>query len=158
MLDCPPVQSFHNTTAKFRVHASVTFLVNGGRRPLLMMYFLKRLETSPFHRRWFSRCAINRLNHAFHCTRNNYTNGALTDLFSWQLRGNFSETSSASCLSRMHRALPRINLHYFCLSCMRITSKSEFGKFQHKHFGYSQEKSKRQCLLLFFIDNRIQNF
>ena len=29
MLDCPPVKSYHNSTASFRVHASVTFLVNG---------------------------------------------------------------------------------------------------------------------------------
>ena len=27
MLDCPPVQSFHNSTVNFTVHASVTFLV-----------------------------------------------------------------------------------------------------------------------------------
>ena len=28
-LDCPPVQSFHNNAANFKVHTSVTFLVNG---------------------------------------------------------------------------------------------------------------------------------
>ena len=48
MLDCPPVKSFHNSIANFRIHASVTFLVNGDERPLLMGCFLKCLETSPF--------------------------------------------------------------------------------------------------------------
>ena len=80
-LDCPPVQSFHNTTVNFRVHAHVTFLVNGGERPLLMVYFLKRLKTSPFCWRWFCSCTINRLRHAFHCTRNISTNGALIPIY-----------------------------------------------------------------------------
>ena len=44
----PPVQSFHNSTANFRVHASVTFLINHDERSLLMVCFLTRLETSPF--------------------------------------------------------------------------------------------------------------
>ena len=38
----------------------------------------------------------------------------------------------ASCLSCTRTALPRVNLHYSCLSRMRNTSKSDFGKFQHK--------------------------
>ena len=76
-LDCPPVQSFHSTTANFKVHASVIFLVNGGKRPLLMVYFPKRLETSPFHCRRFCRYTINRLGHDFPWTRNIFTNGAL---------------------------------------------------------------------------------
>ena len=81
-LDCPPLQSFHTTTANFRVHASVTFLINGGERPLLMVYLLKPLETSPFHWRWFSRCATNRLSHAFRWTRNVFPNGALIPIYS----------------------------------------------------------------------------
>ena len=67
-LDCPPVQSFHNGATKFRVHASVTFLINDDEKPLLMVGFLKRLETSPFHWR----------RHAFPPTWNNFANGALT--------------------------------------------------------------------------------
>ena len=39
-LDYLPVQSFHNSTANYRVHKSVTFLVYGDKRPLLMVYFL----------------------------------------------------------------------------------------------------------------------
>ena len=66
-LDCPPVQSFHNGATKFRVHASVTFLINDDEKPLLMVGFLKRLETSPFHWR----------RHAFPPTWNNFANGAL---------------------------------------------------------------------------------
>ena len=81
-----------------------------------------------------------------------------SDLLSLQLRGNLGKTSSASCLLRMCRALPRVNLHYFCLLCMHNTSKSDSGKFRHKRFCYSQEKSKRQGLLLFFKNDRIQNF
>ena len=76
MLDCLPVESFHNTTANFSVNTSVTFLVNGGERPLLMVYFLECLETSPFRWRWFCRCKINRHGYAFRRTRNVFTNGA----------------------------------------------------------------------------------
>ena len=43
-LDCPLVQSFQNGTANFRVHTSLTFLINGDERPLLMGCFLKRLK------------------------------------------------------------------------------------------------------------------
>ena len=108
-LNCPPVRSYHSTTANFRVHESVAFLVNGGERPLLMVYFFKRLEPSPFPWRWFYRCAINRLGHAFHCTQNIFTNGALIPIYSaW----NFGGTSSASRLSRTRTALQRVHLHY----------------------------------------------
>ena len=88
-------------------------------RPLLMVCFLKCLETSPFRWRWFCRCAINRPCHAFPLTRKIFTNGALVPkiysacsfvdaMFS---SGNFRETFFASCLLCMHRALPRANLH-----------------------------------------------
>ena len=150
MLDCPPVQSLHNTTANFRVQASVNSLVNGGERPLLMVYFLKRLETSPFRREWFCRCAINRLSHAFRHTRNVFTNGALIPIHSAYSFVETSEKLLLSCLSLTRRALSRVNLHYFCLLRMCNASKSDFGKFRHKHFGYSWEKSKRQCGVVVF--------
>ena len=89
-LNCLPVQSYHNSTANFRVHASVTFLVNGDERPLLMGCFLKHLEMSPFHWRGFRKCTINRLNHTFPQTQNVFTYGALIpsiNLFSLQLHG-----------------------------------------------------------------------
>ena len=54
-LNCLPVQSFHNSTANFKVDASVTFLVYGDERPLLMVSFLKHLKTSPFCWRWSCR-------------------------------------------------------------------------------------------------------
>ena len=151
MLDCLPVQSFHKTTANFRVHASVTFLVNGGERPLLMVYFLECLETSPFHWRWFCRCKINRHGYAFRRTRNVFTNGALNPIY---LACSFAETSEKLILLHVfhtRRMLPRVNLHYFCLSRMCNASKSDFGKFQHKHFSYSREKLRRQRLLLLFF-------
>ena len=64
--------------------------------------FLKHLETSSFHWRWFCRCMINRLSHTFPRTQNIFTNGALIPkiysacsfadaMFSL---GNFGETSS----------------------------------------------------------------
>ena len=116
--DCPQVQTFHNTTANFKVNASVTFLVNGGDRPLLMVYFLKCLETYPFRWRWFCRCAINRLGHAFCRTQNIFTKGTLIPIYS---ACSFAETSGKLlllCVFHTHaRALPRVNLHYFCLSC-----------------------------------------
>ena len=99
-LDCPPVQSFHNITMNFRVHASVIFLVNNGERLLLMVYFFKCLERFPFPSRWFCRCVINRLSHAFHHTCNIFTNGALIPICSaW----SFAETSEKLLL-----------LHVFC--------------------------------------------
>ena len=39
---------------------------------------------------------------------------------------------------------------YFCLSHMRNTSKSGFGKFWYKSFSYSWEKSERPCFFCFF--------
>ena len=123
MLKCPPVQSFHNTTANFRVHASVAFLVNSDERPLLMVYFLKCLETSPFRWRWFCRCAINRLGHAFYCTQNVFTNGVLIPIYSACSFVETSEKLLLLCLSCMYRAILRVNLYYFCLSRMRNASK-----------------------------------
>ena len=52
-----------------------------------------------------------------------------SDLLGLQLCGNFGKTPSASCLSRTGRALPRVNLHYFCLSRMCNASQSDFVKF-----------------------------
>ena len=84
---CLPVQSFHNSPGTFRVHASVTFLVNGDNRPLLMGCFLKCLEMSPFCWRWFCRCMINRLGRAFPQTQNIFDkwHPDSDDLFSLQL-------------------------------------------------------------------------
>ena len=128
-LDCPPVQSFHNTTANFRVHASVTFLVNGGERPLLMVCFLKRLETSPFRKRWFCRCVIDRLGHTFHRTENIFTNGALILIFS---ACSFMETSEklllfhVFCASAEHFHKEVCIISVFCACTMRpkVTSVS----------------------------------
>ena len=43
---------------------------------------------------------------------------------------------------------------YFCLlrmcNAFKSAFKSAFGKFQHKSFSYSQEKSERPCLFLLF--------
>ena len=144
MLNCPPVKLFHNTTANFRVHASVTFLISSGERPLPMVYFLKHLETSPFHWRWFCKCAINRFCHAFRHAGNIFKNGALIPSY---LACSFVETSVLG-LSCMRRALLTVNLHYFCLSRMRNASKSDFGKFQHKRFDYSQGKIKKAVLVV----------
>ena len=51
-------------------------------RPLLKVYFLKRLEMSPFCWRWFCWCTINRLGHAFRCTQNIFTNRTLIPIYS----------------------------------------------------------------------------
>ena len=77
LISPPPVQSYHNSTANFQVHTRVTFFVNGDERPLFMVYFLKRLETSPFRWRPFCRCPINRPCHAFPRAQNIFTNGTL---------------------------------------------------------------------------------
>ena len=43
-----PVRSFHNNTPNFKVNVSVTFLVYGEERPLLMAFFLEHFGTSLF--------------------------------------------------------------------------------------------------------------
>ena len=88
--DYMPVQSFHNSSANFRVQTSGTFLTNDDERPLLMVYFLKRFETSLFRWRRFWRCMINRsrFRHAFPQTQTffNKWHPDSKDLFSVQLR------------------------------------------------------------------------
>ena len=128
-LDCLPVQSFHNTTVNFRVHACVTFLVIGGERPLLVVYFLKSLETSPFRWRWFCRCAINRLGHAFPNTQNVFTNGALIPIYS---ACNFVETLEKLLLLHVFHARAEHFWEYICIisafcactMCQKVTSVS----------------------------------
>ena len=129
-LDYPPVQSFHNITVNFRVHARVIFLVNGGERPLLMVCFLKRLETSPFRKRWFCRCAINKLCHAFRCTQNVFTNGTLIPIYLSAC--SFMETSEklllfhVFCASAEHFHKEVCIISVFCACTMRpkVTSVS----------------------------------
>ena len=111
-LDCLPVQSFHNATANFRVHVSVIFLVNGGERPLLKVYFLKHLEMSPFRWRWFCRCPINRLSHAFRHTQNVSTNGTLILIYS---ACSFAETSEKLLLLHVFRAHAEHFQEKFCI-------------------------------------------
>ena len=129
-------QSFHNGTANFRVHTSVTFFINGDERPLLMGCFLKCLETSPFCGRWFCRCAINRLGHAFPWTRNIFTNGALVPkiysacsfmdvMFS---SGNFRETFF---LLHVFRACAE---HFWEQICIFLF----FAHAQHVQSGFSK--------------------
>ena len=143
----PLVQSIHYSTVNFRVHTSVTFLINSDKRSFLMGCFLKCLETSPFCWRWFCRCAINRLGHAFNTKHFYKWHSDSEDLFGLQLRGcyvlfrklqrhcfcfvSFAHTQSTS----------ESKSAYFYLLCMRIASKSGFGKFWHKSFSYSQGKS-----------------
>ena len=156
---CLPVQSFHNSTANFTVHTSVTFLINGDERPLLMGCFLKCLETSPFHWRRFCRCVINRLGHAFPQTRNIFTNGTLIPkiytacsfadaMFSlW----NFRKTFFASCLSRTRRALPKANLHisifHACAMCPKVALVSSSTKTSAT---LGENRKGCVCLLLLF--------
>ena len=98
---------------------------------------LKRLETSPFCWRWFCRCAIIRLCHAFPWTWNIFTNGALIPTIylacsfvdAMLCLRNFGETFFCS-LSFAHVQSTSVSKSaYFCLSHMRTTSKTGFGKF-----------------------------
>ena len=61
------------------------------------------------------------------------------------------ETSEKLCLLCVFRARTEYFREQICifLSCRHTASKSGFGKFQHKSFGYSLEKSERLCLLFF---------
>ena len=109
--------------------------------------FLKRVETSSFCWRRFCRCVINRLSHALPRTWNVFTYDTLIhDLFILKLRGCnvlfrklrknfFCFVSFAHMQSTSKRKST-----YFCLSSKRTASKSGFGKFRHKSFGYSLEK------------------
>ena len=54
---------FHNSTMNFRVHASVTFLINGDNAT--QGYAFLNISKPPFPWRWCCRRAINRLGHAF---------------------------------------------------------------------------------------------
>ena len=47
---------------------------------------------------------------------------------------------------------------HFCLSHTHTTSKSGFGKFQHKGFGYSRKIGKAVFVCCFFMNERIRNF
>ena len=120
-----------------------------------MVYFLKRLETSPFRWGWFCMYAIKRLGHAFCHTQNVFTKDTLTPTYS---ACSFAETLQ-QLLLHVFRAqaehFRELICIVFCLSRMHNTSKSDISKFWHKHFGYSWEKSKRQCLLLLFFMNDI---
>ena len=160
-LNCPPVQSFHNSSVNFRIHASVTFLLNGDERPLLMVRFLKHLETSPFHWRWFCGCVINRLGHAFPRTWNIFTNGTLIlkiysaynfadVMFS---SGNFVETFLRSCLSCMRRALPRANLHIsiFC-TCATHPKATSVSAGTKASATLGENQKGRVCSSLLFHD------
>ena len=137
---CPPVQTFHYSTGNFRVHVSVTFLINGDERPLLMGCFLKCLEMSPFRWRGFRKCTINRLNHTFIQTGNVFTNSALIpsiNLFRLQLHsckfylGNFEETFICFMPFVHTQSTSKSKSAYFCLSHMCTAFKSGFIKFRH---------------------------
>ena len=158
-LDCPPVQSFHYSTANFRVHASVTFLINGDERPLLMVCFLKCLEASLFRWKQFCRCMINRLGHDFPQTQNIFTNGTLIlkiysacsfadTMFS---SGNFGEIFSCFMSFAHMQSTSKSKYAYFYLSHTHKASKSGSVKFQHKSFSYSRGRSERPCLFVFRI-------
>ena len=84
-----PVKSFYNNTANCRVHASITFLVYGDERPLLVVCFLEGLEVSPFQWRRFYRYVNNRLSHAFSCKQNVFYKWCpdSKDLIGMQLHG-----------------------------------------------------------------------
>ena len=158
---CLPVQSFHNIPANFRIHASVTFLVYHDKRTLFMVFFLERLETSflleTVWQRQFGRCTISRLNQAVPLTQNLFANGALIlKLFASSFAdamfspGNFGGSSSASCLSHMHRALSR-NLHISVMCACQTPPKLASLSSSTKSFRYSQEQLKRPCLFSSFL-------
>ena len=112
---------------------------------------------SPFHWRQFCRCMINRPSHAFPWTQNVFTNCSLIltiysscsfmdAMFS---TGNFGETFSCF-MSFTHAHSTSVGKSaYLCFSRTHTMSKSGFGKFQHKNFGYSLEKLGSPSLLLF---------
>ena len=156
MLNGPPVQSFHNSTANFRVHASVTFLINSDEMPLLTGCFLKHLEMSPFHWRWFCRYMINRLGHAFPRTRNIFANGALIStiyspcsfadvMFS---SGNFGQTFFCF-VSFVHlQSNSESKSTYFYHACA-THPKVALVNSSTKALGYSWKKIRRPCLFEF---------
>ena len=93
------------------------------------------------------------------CTRTIFTNGALIlkiysacsfadAKFS---SGNFEKTSSASCLSRTHRALLRANLHISVFHACTTHPKVALLSSCTKASTTLQGKSKRLYLLLLFL-------
>ena len=85
--------------------------------------FLNVWKRLLFARDNFAGAQSNRLGHTFRLHETFYKWRPDSNLFSSQLHGNFGQTASASCLLHTRRALPRLNLHYFCLSRMRNVSK-----------------------------------
>ena len=162
-LNCPPVQSLHNTTVNFTVHASVNFLINGDKRPLLVVCFLKRLETSPFRWRRFCRCAINRLGHAVNTKHFYEWRSDFKDLFGLQLCGCdvlLGKLWRNFLLLHVFRARAehfQSKSAYFYLSNRQNASKSGFGKFRHKSFSYSQGRSERLCLFVVVVSRMTES-
>ena len=160
MFDCPPVQSFHNTTANFRVHASVTFSSTVAKDHFSWCTFLNIWKHLLFAGDGFGGVR----------SKDSAMFSIVCETFS-QMAPWFQSTRLAASL--------KLQRNLFCFVSFvhaQSTSESKFalflsfvhaqrvqkclGKFWHKCFGYSREKSKRQflLLLLFFKKVRIQTF
>ena len=121
MLNCLPVQSFHNSTANFRVHASVTFLVFSDERLLLMVLCLERLKTSLFPWIWLGRCTIIGLSQTFPLTQNMFIDGALILKLCWSC--SFADACSLS------QTLDKLPLRDFHTRTEHF--REQIRKFQH---------------------------
>ena len=167
MFDWMPVQSFHNSTANFRVHASVTFLVYGDNTTYCGMLFLNIWKLLLFNGDGFAGvqttdpAMISLLYETF------FTNCALIlkiysacsfmdVMFSSR---NFWETS-ASCFSCTCTALLKANLivsvFCTCATCSKWLQQDSVQKFWL--LSGKIGKTILLLLLLFFQECTIQNF
>ena len=137
-LDCLPVKSFHNSTANFRVHASVNFLkmvlqvcdgfagVRSIDSAMLSLQHEKFLTNGTRIVMIYSACSF------------------MDAMFSL---GNFREAFFCF-MSFVHAEHFQWQIWIFLSLHMCTVSESGFGKFWHKSFGYSLEKSERPCLFV----------
>ena len=153
MLDCPPVQSFHNSTVNFRVHAVSPFsstVTKGHFSRNAFLNIWKRLlfTGESFAGVWSIDSAMPSFEHETFLQMVPWFWWSIQLAASWMQR--FLRETFFCFVSFVHaQGTSKSKSAYLCLLCMCTMSKSGFGMFRHKSFSYSLEKSERLCLLFF---------
>ena len=149
ILDFVPVQSFHISTANFRVNASVNFLVFSDKRPLLMIFFPDRSEISLLRWKRFGRCVISRPSYTFPLTQNVFANAEMVPWFysttPLQKQCYLRETSEKLLFCVIHA-----HAEHF-LEQIWMQFKGGVSKFWYKKLWLLSGKKKKLCLLFLFL-------
>ena len=167
MLDCLPVQSFHNSTMNFRVHASVTFLSTVTKGHFSWYAFLNVWKRLRFTGE--GSAGVRSVDSALLCFIHEmffFTNGCPNseDLFGLQLSRcdvlfRTLQRNLFSFMSFMHvQSTSKSKSAYFCPSHTRNASKSGFGKFRQKKLRLLSGNGKAVFGVAVFVNDRIWNF